>query len=257
MLLTLDVGNTNTVFAVFKDGVLLHTWRLSTVAHRTADEYAIWLKHMFADVSLILENVSGAIISCVVPEAQYPLRKFCADCIHATPLIVGEEPLDLGIGVKTDNPAEVGADRLVNAAEAWHRYQKPLVVVDFGTATTFDIVNKNGDYVGGVIAPGVHLSIQALHRAAAKLPSIRVRRPEKVVGKNTITAMESGVYHGYMGMVDGIITAIRTELGYDLTVIATGGLATLYAEGSRDIEQAVDDLTISGLKTIFERNTKE
>lgn len=254
MLLAIDVGNTNCVFAVFEGDALRGEWRMATQAARTADEYAVLLLQFFAAEGLKREDISGAILSTVVPETQFPILRLCERSFGVRPLIVGDPAVKLGIEVKIDTPEEVGADRLVNAVEAWRRYQTPLIVVDFGTATTFDVVGEQGAYLGGVIAPGVNLSLDALHAAAAKLPRIRVRRPVKVVGTSTISAMESGVYFGYIGLVDGIVRRIIAERGRGMKIIATGGLASLYAEDSETIEETAEDITIRGLHTIYHRN---
>ncbi len=256
MLLAIDIGNTNCVFAVFDGAELRGEWRMATQANRTADEYAVLLLQFFAGQGLKAGSIDAAIISTVVPEAQFPLLRLCEQTFSVRPLIVGDPAVKLGIEVHVEKPEEVGADRLVNTVEAWNRFGCPLIVVDFGTATTFDVVGRNGAYLGGVIAPGVNLSLDALHAAAAKLPRIRVRRPVHVIGTSTISAMESGVYYGYIGMVDGIVEGIRREFGGEMKVIATGGLASLYAEGCKTLEAIVEDLTIRGLHTIYERNRK-
>jgi type III pantothenate kinase len=254
MLLCIDVGNTNIVFAIFEHEVLRGQWRMSTISHRTSDEYAAWLHQILTREGIAFEAIKGAILSTVVPDTQFAMITLCRQYFNVTPLIVGEKGMNVSMPVCVDKPQEVGADRLVNAVEAWRRYQRALVVVDFGTATTFDVVSSRGEYLGGVIAPGVNLSLMALHQAAAKLPSIRVRQPEKVIGTNTVSAMESGVFYGYLAMVDGIVGRIREEYGEPVKVIATGGLATLYARHSTTIEETVSDLTIYGLDTIYTMN---
>ncbi len=254
MLLAIDVGNTNCVFAVFEDDLVRGEWRMATLSSRTADEYAVLLLQFFAVSGLKKEDITAAILSTVVPETQFPILRLCERNFGIRPLIVGDAAVDLGIEVKLEKPEEVGADRLVNAVEAWRRYGVPLIVVDFGTATTFDVVGEHGAYFGGVIAPGVNLSLDALHAAAAKLPRIRVRRPGKVIGTSTVSAMESGVYFGYISLVDGIVRRINKEFGRDMKVIATGGLASLYAEGCETIDETAEDITIRGLHTIYHRN---
>lgn len=254
MLLAIDVGNTNCVFAVFEGDALRGEWRMATQAARTSDEYAALLLQFFAGERLRREDIDAAILSTVVPETQFPLLRLCERSFGVRPLIIGDPAVRLGIEVKLEKPEEVGADRLVNAVEAWRRYSCPLIVVDFGTATTFDVVGEKGAYLGGAIAPGVNLSLDALHTAAAKLPRIRVRRPGKVIGTSTVSAMESGVYFGYIGLIDGIVRRIIQESGTPMKVIATGGLASLYAEGSETIEETAEDITIRGLHTIYERN---
>jgi type III pantothenate kinase len=254
MLLCIDVGNTNIVFAVFDEGTLIGQWRMSTISHRTADEYAVWLRQILAQESLSFKHITGAILSTVVPDAQFPMITLCRLYFEVQPLIVGEKGMNVGMPVKLERPQDVGADRLVNSVEAWRRYKTALVIVDFGTATTFDVVSGKGEYLGGVISPGVNLSLMALHQAAAKLPSIRVRQPEKVIGKSTVSAMESGVFYGYLSMVDGITSRIKEEYGAPMKVLATGGLATLYARHSTQIEETISDLTIYGLYTLYEMN---
>lgn len=257
MLLVIDIGNTNSVFAVFEGETLRGQWRMATLHHRTADEYFVWLTHVMQDVGIDPKTINGAVTATVVPETQFAVTQLCKKYFHIdTPLMVGDESVTLGIKIKLERPEEVGADRLVNAIEAWRRYKQPLVVIDFGTATTFDVVDSEGAYAGGVIAPGVNLSLEALHRAAAKLPSIRVKKPSQVIGKSTISAMESGIYYGYIGMIEGLTSRIIKEFGQPMKVIATGGLSALYAKATPIIEETVEDLTIYGLRTIYGLNQK-
>lgn len=257
MLLAVDIGNTNTVFAVFDGEELRGQWRMATIRHRTADEYFVWLTHVIQEAGITMKAIDGAIIATVVPETQFAITQLCKKYFHIEqPLMIGEPTVKLGIEVLLERPDEVGADRLVNAIEAWQRYHAPLIVIDFGTATTFDVVNAKGAYIGGVIAPGVNLSLEALHQAAAKLPSIRIRTPEKVIGTSTVSAMESGVYFGYVGLIEGIVSRIVKEFGAPMKVIATGGLAPLYSRATPLIEETVEDLTIFGLQTIFRRNNQ-
>ncbi len=255
MLLAVDIGNTNTLFAVFEGQELRGQWRMATIRHRTADEYFVWLSHVLQEAGLTFKSINAAIIATVVPETQFAITQLCRKYFHIEhPLMVGDPSVKLGIEVKLERPEEVGADRLVNAIEAWRKYKRALIVIDFGTATTFDVVNGQGAYVGGVIAPGVNLSLDALHQAAAKLPSIRIRTPDKVIGTNTVGAMESGIYFGYVGLIEGIVTRIAKEFGAPMKVIATGGLAPLYSRATPMIEETLEDLTIYGLRTIYERN---
>jgi type III pantothenate kinase len=254
MLLAIDVGNTNTVFAVFRGEELVTEWRLSTQARRTADEYGMWLRQLMRECEGIEGLLTGVIIATVVPETQFELMMLCRRYFNIEPMLVGVQTLQMNIRVEVDHPEEVGADRLVNAVEAWKRYQCGLVVIDFGTATTFDVVNPAGAYIGGVIAPGVNLSLTALQQAAAKLPSIRVRAPEKVIGRNTIAAMESGIFYGYAAMIEGVLVRIRAEQPDLRMVLATGGLASLYARAIPAIDETVPDLTIYGLKTLYDMN---
>jgi type III pantothenate kinase len=255
MLLVVDVGNTNTVFAVFSGEKLTGTWRISSMRDRTADEYALALSKLLALGGISLKKISGIIISSVVPQTIFPLKMFSRKYLSMEPLVVGDG-VKLPIKVKIDRPTEVGADRLVNAVAAFEKYASPAVILDFGTATTFDVIGAKGDYMGGVIAPGINLSIDALHRAAAKLPEIAVERPLKVIGTNTVAAMQSGVYWGYVGLIEGIVAKIRAEHKKPMKVIATGGLSPLFAKATKIIDALEPDLTIHGLKILYGLNTK-
>ncbi len=253
MQLVIDAGNTNVVVAVH-DGVAYRgNWRIATDPARTSDEYAVWVLSLFGLVGLDRHEITRAVIGTVVPAALYHLRRLCRDWFEVEPLIA-RSTLDWGFQIKMDQPAEVGADRLLNALAAHRRYRGPLVVVDFGTATTFDVVDAEGAYIGGVIAPGINLSLEALHRAAARLPRIGIGRPQAVIGRSTVPAMQSGIYWGYVGMIEGLITRIEREFGRKLTVVATGGLAPLLAEGTMVIRHIDPDLTLDGLRLLAERN---
>jgi len=256
MLLVIDAGNTNVVFAVFDGDELMGQWRIHTDARRTADEYGVWLTQVMEHAKISPAAVKGAVLASVVPQALFDLRQLARRYFHTELMVIGDPRLNLkmGIGVKIDNPKEVGADRLVNSFAAWNRYKCPLIVVDFGTATTFDVVSGEGNYIGGVIAPGVNLSLEALQRAAAKLPNVAIQVPAKAIGTNTVGAMQSGIYYGYVGLIEGIITRIKAEYGKAMTVIATGGLASLYAKACPVIEHMQPDLTIYGLKELYEMN---
>jgi type III pantothenate kinase len=254
MLLVIDAGNTNTVFAVFDGKKLCGQWRIATDARRTADEYGIWLLQIMAHARIDHEKIKASIMSCVVPQAVFALRMLTRGYFHTELLIVGEPGVALGIEAKIDRPSEVGADRLVNAVAAWDRHHQPLIIVDFGTATTFDVVSKEGNYIGGIIAPGVHLSLEALHRAAAKLPNVAVERPARVTGKDTVQAMQSGIYYGYVGLIEGIVSRVKAEAGIPMYVVATGGLAPLFAKATPIINALEPDLIIDGLRLIYERN---
>ena len=203
---------------------------------RTADEYGVWLLQLLQHVGISPAQIRSAILSSVVPQANFALRMLARLYFHTELKIVGEPGVALGIEALIDRPREVGADRLVNAVAAWQRYRKALIIVDFGTATTFDVVNDDGNYVGGVIAPGVNLSLEALHRAAAKLPNIAVERPPCVIGKDTVSAMQSGIYFGYVGLIEGIVSRIVQEFGAPMPVLATGGLAPLFARATTVID---------------------
>jgi type III pantothenate kinase len=250
LLLAIDVGNTNTVFALYRDRAALGQWRISTVRERTADEYAAALTQLMALKGFGQGEIGAAAISSVVPQALPPLKSMCQEFFGCTAQVVGEN-LGVTIPIAVENPREVGADRLVNAVAAHARYGGPLIVVDFGTATTFDVVDGEGRYCGGVIATGINLSLEALHRAAAKLPRVAVERPPQVIGSSTVTAMQSGVYWGYVSMIEGMVTRIKDEFGEPMKVIATGGLAGLFADATDAIEQVDRDLTMAGLVELF------
>ncbi len=255
MLLAIEQGNTNTLFAVHDGESWIAQWRSATESTRTADEYAVWLSQLFEMNSLTMKSLSGCIISSVVPQSIFNLRNLSRRYLGVEPLIIGENA-ELGVDVRIDKPSEAGADRLVNAVGAHIAYPGPLIVIDSGTATTFDIVASDGGFEGGIIAPGVNLSMQALHDAAAKLPRIAIQRPERnrVVGTDTVTAMQSGVFWGYIGLIEGLIARIKAERGEHLTVVATGGVVSLF-EGATDMIDHYDpDLTIRGLLEIHRRN---
>ncbi|MBV8939404.1 MAG: type III pantothenate kinase [Alphaproteobacteria bacterium] len=257
MLLTIDAGNTNTVFAVFNGETLVSQWRMATQPRHTADEYGIWLLQLLAHKRLKPESISAAIAASVVPQAQFELKSLCQRYFNCELRMVGADNMQTGIVARVDRPHEVGADRLVNAFAAWRRHGVPLIVVDFGTATTFDIVNAKGEYIGGVIAPGVNLSLDTLHRAAAKLPDVAVAHPARVIGTDTVSAMQSGIYFGYVGLIEGIVSRICGEYGARMKVIATGGLAPLYAKAAAVIEALEPDLTLWGLQGIYALNNEK
>lgn len=250
LLLAVDVGNTNTVFAVYRGHDPLGQWRISTVRDRTGDEYAAALTQLMLLDGVDHRDVADVVISSVVPQALSALEQMCHHVFACEPKIVREN-LGVAMPITIDNPREVGADRLVNAVAAHRRYGGPLIVVDFGTATTFDIVDSDGRYCGGVIATGINLSLEALHRAAAKLPRIAVERPERVIGSSTVTAMQSGVFFGYVGLIEGMVQRIRDEFGETMTVIATGGLGGLFADATDSIDRYDRDLTMAGLVELF------
>jgi type III pantothenate kinase len=251
MLLAIDVGNTNTVFALYRGREPVGQWRLSTNRERTAEEYAVALIQLMSLKGLAHRDVAAVLISSVVPQAVIPLRWMSRDFFARRAFVVGED-LDYPIPIRLNNPREVGADRVVNAVAAIKRYTPPLVIVDFGTATTFDVVDEEGGYLGGAIAPGINLSIEALHRAAAKLPPIAIEPPETVIGRSTIGAMQSGIFWGYVGLIEGIVARIKAEYGKPMTVIATGGLAPLFGKRCPVIERVDRDLTMAGLLELFE-----
>ncbi|MCA7120165.1 MAG: type III pantothenate kinase [Acidibrevibacterium sp.] len=253
MLLVIDAGNTNVVFAVHDGAGWRGTWRIATDPQYTSDQYAVWLLALLAHTGIDRAGIDAAVIGTVVPAALYHLRRLCRDWFNVEPLIARSH-LDWGFEIRVDQPAEVGADRLVNALAAHQRYQGPLVVIDFGTATTFDVVDHDGAYIGGAIAPGINLSIEALHQAAARLPRIGIGRPQGVIGRSTVPAMQSGIYWGYVGLVEGLVARIQKELATTLKVIATGGLAPLLAEGTEVITRIDPDLTLEGLRLLASRN---
>lgn len=255
MLLAIDSGNTNVVFAVYAEDALRASWRVSTNPKRTADEYAVWLTQLMALNGVAPGDIDATIIANVVPEASFNLIGLCQRYFSSEPLIVGRPNCDLGIGVDVDMPPEhVGADRVANAVAARDRYRPPLMVIDFGTATNFDIVDRTGNYCGGVIAPGPNLSLLALEMAAAQLPHVAIERPAKVVGRSTVPAMQSGVFWGYVGLIEGLVRRIRDERGEAMGVFATGGLAPLFAKATDVIDRVDPDLTLWGLRLIYRRN---
>ena len=254
MMLVVDAGNTNIVFAVHDGAGWRGKWRVATDPQRTADEYAATLLTLLGHCGLSPAEVHRAVIGTVVPAALYHLRRLCRDWFDVEPLIARSE-LDWGFAIRIDRPEEVGADRLLNALAAHQRYGGPLVVIDFGTATTFDVVGADGAYLGGVIAPGINLSLEALHQAAARLPRIGIGRPPGVIGRSTVPAMQSGIYWGYVGLVEGLVARIKGEFGGPMKVVATGGLAPLFAEATLVIEQIDPDLTLDGLRLLAQRNS--
>jgi type III pantothenate kinase len=256
MLLAIDAGNTNIVFAICEGTEIRAEWRAVMDQARTADEYAVLLGPLLSLSGLSLADLDCAIIATVVPAALFDLRLFCRRYLHCEPLVVGEPDVDLGIEIRVDRPSAVGADRLVNTVAAHERYNGALIVVDFGTATTFDIVSAAGNYEGGVIAPGVNVSAEALHQGAAMLPRVAIQRTQSIIGKDTVPAMQSGLYWGYLGLVEGLVARIRSEYAEPMTVIGTGGLAGLFYRQTPAIDHLDAGLTIRGLVLIHERNTQ-
>jgi type III pantothenate kinase len=254
MLLVIDAGNTNIVFAVHDGHTVRAEWRAVTENSRTADEYAVMLLPLLQLQGISFDDVSSAIIATVVPTALFDLKNLCRRYFKCEPLVVGDPDVDLGLKILMDRPAAVGADRVVNAVAAHATYKGALIVVDFGTATTFDIVSASGDYEGGVIAPGVNLSAEALHQAAALLPRVAVSRTQAVIGKDTEPAMRSGLFWGYIGLIEGLVKRIKEEYGAPMTVVATGGLSTLFFKQTPAIDHIDLDLTIRGLVLIYARN---
>jgi type III pantothenate kinase len=253
VILVMDVGNTNIVLGIYKGRELLHHWRLSTNRSATVDEYGIMIHNLFNHAQIQLKDIKGVVISSVVPPLMFVLEQLCSKYLDRTPLVVGPG-IKTGLNIRYENPKEVGADRIVNAVAAIELYGPPLIVVDFGTATTFDYIDEKGQYIGGAIAPGIGISTEALYRSAAKLPRIELVRPKSVVGRNPINSMQAGIIFGYAGQVDGIVERIRSEFNTEAQVIATGGLAELISGESNTIELVNPMLTLQGLQIIYERN---
>lgn len=254
MLLAIEQGNTNTLFAVHDGETWIAQWRTATEASRTADEYAVWLTQLLAMRDIALTSLTGCIISSVVPQSIFNLRNLARRYLSVEPLVIGDN-VELGIPVRINKPSEAGADRLVNAIGAHLVYPGDLIVIDSGTATTFDIIAADGAFEGGAIAPGINLSLQALHEAAAMLPRIAIQRPERVIGKDTVSNMQSGVFWGYVGLIEGMVTRIKAEWGRPMTVVGTGGVASLFEGATDSIDRFDPDLTIRGLLEIWRRNT--
>jgi type III pantothenate kinase len=265
MLLVLDVGNTNTVLGVFAraakdDGAgsspyqhLVANWRVATIATQTVDEYGVLFRNLFAMEKIEVKGIGGIVISSVVPPLDSTLRQVCERYFSTKPLFI-EPGVKTGMPVLYENPAEVGADRIVNSVAAFEKFGGPCIVVDFGTATTFDCVSGKGEYQGGVICPGIGISADALFEKTARLPRVDIRKPARVVGSTTVGSLQSGLYYGYLGLVDGILERLLGEMGKDAAVVATGGLAGLIGTGSKYIKHVDDLLTLDGLRLIWERN---
>ncbi|MBO9502423.1 type III pantothenate kinase [Brevundimonas sp. A19_0] len=254
MLLAIEQGNTNTLFAVHDGEDWIVQWRTATAANRTADEYAVWLTQLLTMRGLELGTLKGCIISSVVPQSIFNLRNLARRYLGVEPLVVGQN-VDLGMEARIEKPSEAGADRLVNAIGAHLKYPGDLIVIDSGTATTFDVIAADGAFEGGVIAPGINLSLQALHEAAAMLPRIAIQKPDRVIGKDTVSNMQSGVFWGYIALIEGLVARIKTEWGRPMTVIGTGGVASLFEGATDSIDHFDPDLTLRGLLDVWRRNS--
>jgi type III pantothenate kinase len=253
MLLAIDIGNTNVVLGVFEGERLRESWRIGTKASITADEYAVIVKDLFAFSGIDFRQIDGIIISTVVPPLLSIMTEMSRKYFKIEPLVVTSE-LKTGITLSYENPREIGADRIVNAAAAFRLYGGPLIIIDFGTATTFCAVTANGEYLGGAITPGVKISAEALYQRAAKLPRVELTRPRTIIGRDTVSAMQAGILYGYAGLVDGIVERMKKELSPDARVIATGGLAELVTPEARSAIEVRPNLTLEGLRFIFEAN---
>lgn len=258
MLLAIDAGNTNMVFAVFDGRRKIGAWRISTDARRTPDEYVVWLTQLLSLENLTRTDIDAAVLGSVVPMATRTLVRLCQEHFGCNPMVVSPTTVDLGLEIGLANPREAGADRLLNAIAALERYSPPLVVVDFGTGTNFDVVDAERRYIGGIIAPGPNLALDALHRVAAQLPKVEITMPETVIGRGTVPAMQSGMFWGYVSMIEGLLTRICAELspGGDppVSVIATGGMAGVFRTGTNMIHDIDAELTLRGLLLVYERN---
>lgn len=255
MFLVVDVGNTNIVLGVYQDRELLHDFRIGTNRQATVDEYGVLIHNLFQMSGIAVGSIEGVIISSVVPPLMHVLESLCEKYLKRKPLIVGPG-IKTGLNLRYENPREVGADRIVNAVAAIEQYHCPLIVVDFGTATTFDCIDEKGNYLGGAIVPGIGIATEALYKRASKLPRIELEKPKKVIGRNTVHAMQAGIIFGYAGQVDGIVERIKREMDTEREpkVIATGGLAELIASETRSVDEVNPRLTLEGLRIIYERN---
>ncbi|WP_082235807.1 type III pantothenate kinase [Halobacillus massiliensis] len=254
MNFVLDVGNTNTVLGVFDNNELKYHWRVKTDRYKTEDEYGMLIKSLFEHEGLTFGDINGVIISSVVPPIMYALVGMSRYYFNKEPMVIGQDNVDHGLKMKYPNPGEIGADRIVNAVGALEQFDAPLVIIDFGTATTYCYINEQGEYVGGAIAPGINISMEALYAKAAKLPKIEIKNPKSVFGSSTVEAMQAGVFYGYIGQVDELVRRMKEKADLKPTVIATGGLAPLIADDSSTIDIVDPYLTLKGLNKIFQKN---
>jgi type III pantothenate kinase len=253
VLLAVDVGNTNVVVGVFKDEQLLAKWNLFTDIYKTADEYTVLLRNLLTDKNIAMDDINGAIVSCVAPQLLYIFEGLCRRSFGFNPLIVGAG-IRTGVKLNYDNPREVGADRVVNAVAAHHLYKQQLIIIDFGTATSLEVVSAEGDFLGGAVAPGIGISAEALFKQTAMLPRVELHSPGQAIGKNTVAAMQSGLIYGYVGLIEGLVERMKLELDGDVKVIATGGLASTIARETNVIDDVVPELTLIGLRIIYQLN---
>lgn len=257
MIFVLDIGNTNTVMGVCEENKLIHEWRIKTDRYKTEDEFGMLIKSLLEHQNIALRDINGIIMSSVVPPIMFALEKMCNKYFHQQPLVIGKEMVQSYLKMAYPNPKEIGADRIVNAVGAIEEYSAPLVIIDFGTATTYCYINENKAYQGGLITPGIHISLEALYSKASKLPKIEIQAPENIIGSSTVEAMQSGVFYGYVGQVDGIVKRMKAGKQPEPKVIATGGLAALLSEASETIDYVDKHLTLKGLHLIYQKNKQD